>query len=111
MSLSSNKTTAKTFTTVELTRDISPILDRKIDETTAGISPYYAKYLRSINTTNSATIVDYIASMRVEVNLSDHYRKNIIELLCRFSKYTKNKPFKDLIRTEIVAFLDTFRKK
>jgi hypothetical protein len=97
-------------TTASRTEKISPILDRKIDETTAGLSPYYVKNLRSIGAINGATIVDYIATMKIEVNLSDHYRKSVVELLCKFSKYNNNKSFKDITRTNIITFLDTFRK-
>jgi integrase/recombinase XerD len=105
------KTTATTTTTAAAeTRNISPILDRKIEETTAGLSSYYVKNLRSIGAMNGAIIVNYIASLKIEVNLSDHYRKNILELLCRFSEYNNNKHFKDITRTEIITFLDTYRK-
>ena len=88
----------------------SPILDRKIEEATVGLSASYAKQLHSICEDNAATIIEYITAMKSEVNLSDHYRKDLIELLCRFSKYNDNKPFKDLIRIDIIAFLDTFRR-
>jgi integrase len=105
------KTTATATTTAAAgTRNISPILDRKIEETTAGLSSYYVKNLRSIGAMNGAIIVDYIASLKIEVNLSEHYRKNIVELLCRFSKYNNNKHFKDITRTEIITFLDIYRK-
>jgi hypothetical protein len=96
------KTTATTTTTPTTTaagtRNISPIFDRKIDETTEGLSSFYVKNLRSIDAMNGAIIVDYISALKIEVNLSDHYRKNIIELLCRFAKHNKNKPFKDITR-------------
>ena len=109
-----NKTTATTTTTPTTTaagtRNISAIFDRKIDETTAGLSSFYVKNLRSIGAMNGAVIVDYISALKIEVNLSDHYRKNIIELLCRFSKHNKNKPFKDITRTDIIIFLDTYHK-
>ena len=50
--------------------------------------------------------------MKSEVNLSDHYRKDLIEVLCRFIKYSNNNngSFKDLTRTNILVFLDSFRK-
>jgi hypothetical protein len=41
----------------------------------------------------------------VETNLADHYRKDLIEVLCRFSKYNDNKPFKDITRDNIITFL------
>jgi hypothetical protein len=48
--------------------------------------------------------------MKSEVNLSDHYRKDLIQVLSKFSKYHNNMPFKDLTRTNVIAFLETFRK-
>src|SRR4029453_7889998 len=47
---------------------------------------------------------------KTEVNLSDHYRKDLIKLLSRFSKYNDNTPFKDLTRANILGFLDSLRK-
>ncbi|MDW0332973.1 MAG: hypothetical protein QN423_08480 [Nitrososphaeraceae archaeon] len=42
--------------------------------------------------------------MKVELNLSDHYRKDIIDFLVKFSKYSDNKSFKSIART-----IDTIR--
>ena len=47
--------------------------------------------------------------MKTETNLSDHYRKDTIDALTRFSKYS-NKSFKDISRNDIIAFLGSFRK-
>jgi integrase/predicted nucleic acid-binding Zn ribbon protein len=81
-----------------------------MDETSAGLPASYTKSLRSISEANAATIVEYIAAMKSEINLSDHYRKDVIEALSRFSKYNNNKPFKAVTRTNILEFLDSFRK-
>jgi hypothetical protein len=35
---------------------------------------------------NAATIVEYIAAMKSEINLSDNYRRGIIEVITRLSK-------------------------
>jgi integrase/recombinase XerD len=89
-----------------------PLLDRKIEETTAGLLPSFAKQLLSIgeDKANIETIVKYIAAIKSEVNLSDNYRQCLIALLSRFSKYNDNKPFRDLTRSDVIAFLDTYRK-
>ena len=57
-------------------------------------------------------IIKYIQAMKTETNLSDHYRKNTIEALTRFSKYkdNNNKSLKDISRDDIITFLDSFRK-
>ena len=55
-------------------------------------------------------VIDYIFSLKIEVNLSDNYRKDLINLLTKFSKSKDNKLFKDITRNDIVSFLDGFRK-
>ena len=92
------------------TRIISPLLDRKIDETAAGLAASIAKSLHSIGEKNAAVIIEYIAALKSEINLSDHYRRDLIVVLCKFSKYNDGIPFKESIRTDILAFLDSFRK-
>ena len=72
----------------------SPLLDRKIEEITAGLPARYAKQRHSIGEGNSAIIVEYMSSMKSEVNLSDHYRRDVIVTLYRFSKFSNDKPFK-----------------
>lgn len=89
--------------------NISPLLDRKIDEVGAGIPASYSLHLRSAGQ-NVSVIIDYILTMKIEVNLSDHYRRDLIEVLSKFSRYNNNKPFKDLTRNDVIAFLDTYRR-
>ena len=48
--------------------------------------------------------------MKNEVNLADNYRRGVIEILSRLSKYNDNKSFKDSTRSNIIAFLETYRK-
>jgi hypothetical protein len=49
----------------------SPILERKIEKTTAGLPSSFAKHLCFTGEDNAATIVEYIAAVKNEVNLSD----------------------------------------
>jgi hypothetical protein len=88
----------------------SPILERRIEETTAGLPSSFAKHLCSTGEDNAATIVEYIAAVENEVNLSDNYRRDLIESLARFSKYNDNKPFKVLTRSNVIAFLESLHK-
>ena len=88
----------------------SPILERRIEEITAGLPSSFAKHLRSTGEDNAATIVEYIAAVKNEINLPDNYRRDLIESLARFSKYNDNKPFKVLTRSNVIAFLDSLRK-
>jgi hypothetical protein len=72
---------------------VSPLLDRKIEETTANLPSSFTRQLPSIGTNNIETVVKYIAAIKSEINLSDNYRKDLIALLSRFSKYHDNKSF------------------
>jgi integrase len=100
------KTRTKTATSVKS----SPLLDRKIEEVGAGLQASYTNRLRSICEENTTTIVGFIAALKSEANLSDHYRKDLIEMLCRLSKYNNNMSFRDMTRADILGFLDYFRK-
>jgi integrase len=48
--------------------------------------------------------------MRSEINLSDPYRRDMIDVLTNLSKYHNYKGFNDLNREDILSFLDSFRK-
>jgi integrase/recombinase XerD len=98
-----------TTATATITND-SPLLDRKIDETTEGLPLSYNRHLHSTGQSNAKTIVEYIAVVESEVNLSDNYRRDIVEALARFSRYHDNRPFKDIARVDIITFLDSLRK-
>ncbi len=78
------------------------------DQSTLGSSNRYPKAFNDISQTNTSTIASYIQSMKIEINLSDHYRKDIMILLCKFSKHNNNKLFRDLTRQEILAGIRSF---
>ncbi|MGA9843534.1 MAG: hypothetical protein WBP64_00335 [Nitrososphaeraceae archaeon] len=84
--------------------------EQKIGDVTSGLIPYFSKLLYKISNENAWTIANYIVSMRIEVNLSDHYRRDIINELTNFSIFCNNRSFRQLTRNEILAFLDSFRK-
>jgi site-specific recombinase XerD len=75
-----------------------------------GLAASSAKNLRSISEDNATTIVKYVGVMKIETNLADHYRKDLIEVLCRFSKYNDNKHYRDITRDNVIEFLETYRK-
>ena len=67
--------------------------------------------LRSLSNENNITlIINYINSMQTELNLSFNYRRDVLKLLSQFSKYNNDINFKDITRTNIIAFLESFRK-
>ena len=88
----------------------SALLDTKIEECTAGLPVSSTRQLFSLDKDNAATVVRYMEIMKTEVNPSDHYRRDVIVLLCRFSKYHTDKPFKEISRDDIVKFMDSLRK-
>jgi hypothetical protein len=61
---------------------------------------------------NALTICDYMSSLKSEVNPSDHYRKDVIILLCTLSTFFNNnsKRFKEITREDLLSFLDSYRK-
>ena len=88
-----------------------PLLDTKIEETCAGLQMSYLIGLRSLsNENNIIPIVNYVSSMRTELNLSFNYRRDVLKLLSQFSRYNNDINFKDITRTNIIAFLESFRK-
>lgn len=88
----------------------SALLDRKIEEATAGLGKSFSRQISSIGENNSTIIVRYVDAMKHEVNPADHYRKDLIALLCRLSKYHNNKSLKEMSRDDILEFLDTCRR-
>ena len=90
-------------------------LERNMENATEGLSSQYFNLLHRMlpaNRDNVLTICDYIKSLKSEINLSDHYRADVIELLCKFSAFFNNndKCFKDITRKDLLSFLDSFRK-
>lgn len=60
------------------------------------------------------TVIEYIISLKAEINPSDNYRKDILKCLTRFIafcyKERETKKLKQLDREDVLAFLDSFRK-
>lgn len=90
--------------------EIDSLFDNKIESATRGLRPDASRYLQSISIQNALVIINYITSMRTEINLSDNYRRDLIILLCRFSRANHHKPFEQVTRQDVVTYLDSFRK-
>jgi hypothetical protein len=87
------------------------LFDRKIDLITEGIAPYFASKLRELSKTNALTMIDYVLSMKNEINLSDGYRKLNIYALYSISKFFNNrKSCKEFTREDVLQSLDSLRK-
>jgi integrase len=88
-------------------------LSIKIENVTAGLNSGLLKVLHKLALSSEGSalfIANYILSMKTEINLSDNYRRENIKLLCNFSKYHNDKPFRAITRDNILAFLDSFRR-
>jgi integrase/recombinase XerD len=85
--------------------------ERKIDLITEGLEPLYAKALGNILKENALAIADFILNINIEINLSDNYKRNYIRVLAQLSKFYHNKKsFEEMLREDILLFLDSFRK-
>ena len=93
------------------TSTINPLNDRIENiERDLGLTGSYTKNLLYATQDNASDIIDYIATMKYEVNYSNHYGNDTIRALCRFSNYLRNKAFKNISCNDIIQFLDSLRK-
>lgn len=90
------------------TTSILPLNDR-IEKITEELGSHVRNLLYVIGI-NADTIIDYINTMKHEINYTVHYGRDTAGFLCRFSKYHENKSFKEISRNDIVEFLDSLRK-
>src|SRR5689334_4112977 len=66
--------------------------EKMIDTAAVGLRPSYYRMLNSVLPhENAITIAKYIASMKTEVNLSDHYRRDLIAVLYKLSIYISSR--------------------
>jgi len=62
------------------------------------------------NKHNTSKILEYINVLKTEINPSDNHIQNVIEMLCRFCNFHGDKNFENMKRTDIINFLESFRK-
>ena len=110
---STTTTTKEEDTTAQKNNDYDddPNFDRKLDIITAGATPYVkAHLLTRISRENCKTIIEYILAMQNELSLPLSYRVNTILKLKLFSEFHKSKPFEEMIRQDVLDYLDSYRK-
>ena len=91
--------------------DKDALFDIKIDTITEGLLPCYAKRLSQLQYDNALNIVNFIMSLNTELNPSQNYRRDHINVLCCLSKFYNNeKKFDNLTREDVLDFLDSYRK-
>ena len=90
--ISASTATVTTTTTATITPAVieDSLFDIKIERATAGLIPYYSRrLLKEISKENALTIAKYILAMKTEINLSDHYRQDVI-YLSKLSTFDSN---------------------
>jgi len=91
--------------------------DRKLEIVTSGLAGEFSHLLQDkILREDALTVMDYMISLKAEVNPSVNYRKDITKCLTRFCHYkqliySKNQiNLKQLDRKDVLAFLDSLQK-
>ena len=82
-----------------------------IDAVTDGLEAQYANQIKRVSMDNRLSIIDFLSSMKLEINISHNHKRNYIRLLHKLSKFYHDKPFKLMTRDEVVSFLDSLRKQ
>jgi hypothetical protein len=102
---------AATATIATTVADDDPLFDRKIAIACEGLrSHYYDLFNKTPVKENAITLVNYVISMKSEINPSNNYRMDIIEKISRLSVYHSKTFFKDMTRQQVLDFLDSLRK-
>jgi integrase len=87
------------------------LFDRKVEIASEGLISCYSRCFYKIPLKeNALTLASYVTSMKSEINLSNSYRREVIQKLSRLSIYHGKTLFKDMTREQILDFLDTLRK-
>lgn len=96
----------------EVLATTSPTADAAIAAATEGLSLNCFHHLHNdVSKETALTICNYIFSLKSEVNPADHYRKDVIILLCKLHTFFNNSISSSKItREELLSFLDSYRK-
>jgi integrase/recombinase XerD len=95
------------------TTTVNPSYDRinpKIENIASELNSDYPKNLLYAVGNNVDVILNYLTAMKTEVSYSPNYAKSTIAVLCGFSTFHKNNSFKEILRDDIIGYLDSFRK-
>lgn len=90
---------------------IIPIVNKKISLAAEGVLPFYEKLLTERTCKeNALAIAEYIIASVREANISVAAKKTNIEALVDLSKFVSQKNFREMIREDILLYLDSLRK-
>jgi hypothetical protein len=89
-------------------------LDRVIDSITVGMSRKAfnsrLKALARISFKNASTICDHILAEQTEQNIKPSTAESEVKLLIWVSRYLNHKPFKEMTKQDVLAYLNSIRK-
>ena len=109
--IGSTTTNTATSITTSATYDRDSLLERKVGFITEGLTRQYAERLYKMRRDNTLDIIDFISSMKTEINLSANHIKNNIMVLTLLSQFHNNeKSFKQMTREDVLSYLDRLRK-
>jgi integrase len=74
-----------------------------------GLPAEYFNLLNKISKEDAITVMDYMISLKTEINPSDNYRKSVLKVITKFIIFSR-RSIKQLGRKDVIAFLDSFRK-
>jgi hypothetical protein len=82
-----------------------------IEHITNGLPKFaYKQLTQQISRENAVVIIKFIKCQKTEINPSDAYKNVVIRSLITIIKYFDNKNFKQLMRSDIIKYLDSLRK-
>lgn len=99
-------------TTIALRKD-SLLFERKLETATESLTIEYHNQFNKLSKEDALALMDYIVSLKTEVNPSDNYKKSVIKAIGKFMMFCRrstDRPLVQLSREDILAFLDSFRK-
>jgi integrase len=94
-----------------MTEEESPLFEQRLNNALDGLEYYYYDHLKNrMSKSNALTIADYILTMKVETNLTTNHKRGVVTSLKLVSQFLDNKPFKEMTKEDILAFLDSIRR-
>jgi integrase len=86
-------------------------LFKSIEDITSDLHKFvYKQFMEQISTDDADIIVKYIQHLKIEINLSNTYKRLVIISLIALARHFKNKNFGQLARSDMIKYFDSLRK-
>ena len=69
----------------------NPLLDSKIQTAVEGLGSWFLKLINNMSSESIQITIDFLSALKVECNLSDNHKKNLIIILSKLSINTSRK--------------------